>query len=442
MFKIWRNTLVVFLILIIVNMEMVASTQILSKNQINNDDVAVCVSENTILNVGGSGSDNYSSIQYAINLSNDGDIVFVWAASSPYFENIIIDKKIFLIGENKNNTIIDGRGIDTVLEIHHDGVTISGFTIKNSKKEWSNAGIVLFSDKNYIHDNIIMNTENGIYSYGLEDTIIENNIISKCENSGINISFSTNNTIKYNTFLNCDNFGIFTYDSLYNTVTDNFMNTVGVGVHLWYSFYNNISKNSIINTNTGLSFKFYSKNNTIINNIIKDSIDCGIELNFSFFNSLKNNVVENTNVGYKLFYSNENYIENNNIVSDCITGFDVIYSPDNIISGNTIKNNSYGIKFFSSSGNVIEHNFILGNTEIGLFFTDMNKNNRIYYNDFISNTKNAFFTNSVSNHWNQNYWDDWAGIGFYMIDGVFTFSEKSFHIPWVNIDFSPRDNPY
>jgi len=424
------------------NIEIVSSTQILSWNHINTNDREHSVSVNRILHVGGSGPGNYSRIQYAIDASNDGDTVFVWNVSSPYFENIMIDKQIFLIGENKNSTIIDGSGLGDVIIINTEGVTITGFTIKNSEKGWLNAGIILFSDKNYVYDNIIVNAENGIYSYDLDDTIIENNHISNCDNCGISIPFSSNNTIRYNTLLHCNNYGIFIYDSLYDTVTDNDISNSDVGIHLWYSFYNTISHNSVSNSNIGLRFCLYSKNNTVMNNVIKDSRDCGIDLNFSLWNHLNNNVIENANVGVTLYYSNGNVIENNNIITDGMIGFNITYSPDNIISGNRIQNNSYGMKFFSSANNTMEHNYIIGNDEIGILFTDGSNENRIHDNHFILNHKNAFFMNSMLNHWNQNYWDDWNGKGFYIINGKFYLSATIFSISWVNIDFSPRNEPY
>jgi hypothetical protein len=60
--------------------------------------------------VGGSGPGNYTSIQNAINQANNGDNIYVYDDSSPYYENLYIDKSISLIGENKDSTIIDGDG--------------------------------------------------------------------------------------------------------------------------------------------------------------------------------------------------------------------------------------------------------------------------------------------------------------------------------------------
>lgn len=423
-------------------MEIVSSTHILSSNQMNTNAVEYSISGNRTLYVGGSGVGNYSRIQNAIDASNDGDTVFVWDDSSPYFETINIDKKIMLIGENKNSTIIDGKGLADVIRIHAEGVTISGFTITNSKKEYLNAGIVLFSDNNCIQDNIIINAENGIYSYDLDNTTIENNLIRNCDNCGISTPFSSNNTIRYNTLLHCTEYGIFIYDSLHIVVTDNIINDAGVGIHLWFSFFNNISQNRVANSSIGLRFCLYSKNNTIMNNIIQDTRDHGIELNYSFYNTLCNNVVENTSIGFRLYYSHENVIEKNNIVTNCKVGFNVSYSPENRIIGNIIENNSFGMNFFASSYNSIEQNVIVGNTEIGLSLSERNTENRMYDNTFLLNNINAGFVNSVSNHWSQNYWDDWDGNGFYVINGVLYFGTGVFSIPWVNIDFSPRVETY
>ncbi|KAA0011596.1 MAG: hypothetical protein FE041_04135, partial [Thermoplasmata archaeon] len=84
-----------------------------------------------ILYVGGSSPSNYTSIQSAINDANDGDTIFVY--SGVYYENVVINKSITLIGENKETTIIDGSNSGDVVNITANGVTIEGFTIRNSR---------------------------------------------------------------------------------------------------------------------------------------------------------------------------------------------------------------------------------------------------------------------------------------------------------------------
>jgi len=60
------------------------------------------------LYVGGSGPNNYTTIQSAINDSTDGYTVFVYDDSSPYYENIIINNSIQLLGESKDTTVVNG----------------------------------------------------------------------------------------------------------------------------------------------------------------------------------------------------------------------------------------------------------------------------------------------------------------------------------------------
>jgi len=93
------------------------------------------------LYVGGSGPGNYSSIQEAIDDASDGDTVFVYDYSSPYVENLIVDKSISLIGEDKHMTVIDGNeneeGEADVIHIKADGVIVQGFTIQNGSLFWN-----------------------------------------------------------------------------------------------------------------------------------------------------------------------------------------------------------------------------------------------------------------------------------------------------------------
>ena len=67
---------------------------------VDNREKSIQLTDGNTLYVGGSGPGNYSRIQYAINNASDGDTVFVFDDSSPYFENLIIDVSINLIGEN------------------------------------------------------------------------------------------------------------------------------------------------------------------------------------------------------------------------------------------------------------------------------------------------------------------------------------------------------
>ena len=82
-----------------------------SKTKTTDNNPKITIS-GSILYVGGSGPNNYTNIQDAINDASDGDTIFVYDDSSPYDESIIIDKSIQLIGENKYSTVISGSKLD------------------------------------------------------------------------------------------------------------------------------------------------------------------------------------------------------------------------------------------------------------------------------------------------------------------------------------------
>ena len=106
-----------------------------------------------VLYVGGTGPGNYSKIQDAIDNASDGDTIFVYDDSSPYYENLVINKSIKLIGENRETTIIDGMEKGYVIKINAENITISNFKIRNgAPKKW---GIGIFSDNAKILNNII-----------------------------------------------------------------------------------------------------------------------------------------------------------------------------------------------------------------------------------------------------------------------------------------------
>jgi parallel beta-helix repeat protein len=88
----------------------------------------VCQNKKTLY-VGGSGDKNYSGIQSAIDAASSGDTIFVF--SGTYYEAVIVNKSVNLIGENKDNTILEGNCSRDIITIIADDVNITGFTIQN-----------------------------------------------------------------------------------------------------------------------------------------------------------------------------------------------------------------------------------------------------------------------------------------------------------------------
>jgi nitrous oxidase accessory protein NosD len=107
------------------------------------------------VNTTGSGG-AYISIQDAIDNASDIDTVFVY--NGTYYERIVVNKSISLVGEDRNNTTIDGEMTGNVILINVDGVILSGFTVTRGGNNNLEAGIKLENVQNcLIYNNTVIN---------------------------------------------------------------------------------------------------------------------------------------------------------------------------------------------------------------------------------------------------------------------------------------------
>ncbi len=213
-----------------------------------------------------SGEGNYSSIQSAIDEAEPGDTIFV--KNGVYYENIVIDKSIILIGENNTNTIIDGRSAGNVIKLNSNNIIIQNFTIQNSGIYFPNCGVNITSKYNNIINNIIKNNLYGIILYGSLNNTIINNIIKENKNCGIYISNSSFNNILNNRIIDHDFNGIGIYDKSNNNsiIKNNLLNNGYCGVNIKISYMNEIMMNNISNNYIGI--KNPSSTNIIADNYI------------------------------------------------------------------------------------------------------------------------------------------------------------------------------
>ncbi|MCK4614462.1 MAG: right-handed parallel beta-helix repeat-containing protein, partial [Thermoplasmata archaeon] len=139
------------------------------------------------------GGANFSKIRDAIDAANDGDTIQVYEGT--YYENIVVDKSVNLIGNGSANTTIDGGGHTNAVKITADGVNMSGFTVRNGAR-----GIKVESDHNHIFENNCSNNSNyGIFLYYSDSNILSNNTCSLNDQDGISLDHSDSNILKNNT---------------------------------------------------------------------------------------------------------------------------------------------------------------------------------------------------------------------------------------------------
>lgn len=193
---------------------------------------------------------NYATIQEAINAPQTVDGHTIHVDSGIYYEHVILDKSVSLVGENSETTIIDGNETGTVVTIDADNVKISNFTIQRSGTGGTESvGISITPLNNH---NI------------LSHNILRNNYF------GIGTIYSENNTFAYN---------------------DIFLNDFGIVL-------SSGSKNEIVIGNTISSNDYgiwceYSHDNSIIGNTILRNNQCGIRLNKSNSSRIYDNNFDN-----------------------------------------------------------------------------------------------------------------------------------------------------
>jgi len=201
----------------------------------------------------------YQYIQDGIDNADNGDTVFVYGGT--YYENVIINKSsINLVGENPVSTIIDSRGVGTVIHIagylgiFFENIKIEGFTIQNGS-----VGIyVSYSDNTIIYNNIVRDTRYGIRFWHTEDEFINDNII--IYNSwGIYFEFSDHSTIQGNYILNGDwGIGLVTSDQIdihHNEIKNNSNNGIVAAFELTKKEKIHIHHNNFIDNSGHATFE-------------------------------------------------------------------------------------------------------------------------------------------------------------------------------------------
>ena len=244
--------------------------------------------------------DPYPTIQAAINNASDGDTIEV--AAKIYYERIVVNKSVKLIGEDRQTTIIDGSKAGIIINMTVSNVQLTGFTIQNGG---SYVGIWVEDPSGKTITGVV-----------IEGNILTSNyvgvILSRCKG----IKISDNEFMK-------NQYGIRTTYSSFNIIRSNTINSsVFYGIHL-----HSRSENNTIEANTFMENKY------------------GIHLEWSNYNDIKTNTISSltSKNGYGIRLTSTSRTE---------------------ITANTIELNYRGIVLWeSSTDNIIYHNNFVDNTE-------------------------------------------------------------------------------
>jgi parallel beta-helix repeat protein len=235
---------------------------------------------------------SYATIQAAINAPQtmSGDLIAVDAGT--YYEHVVVNKSISLVGASRNNTIVDAGGTGNAITVNTANVTIEGFTVRNGVD-----GIYVEHADNFValKNNASFNV-GGVYVRYSHGCLIHRNIAGNNTDKGIFITNSSNFTASsnrvygtgpgYGLNANASTNGLIAL----NEVFENYFDGIGLGMN---------SRNCVVSANDvhdnvrcGLWLDDMAENNTfyhnnIINNAFKQVIaflpnrwDNGLEGNY------------------------------------------------------------------------------------------------------------------------------------------------------------------
>jgi len=313
------------------------------------------------------------TIQEAVDAANPEDIVLVSAGT--YYEYVLVNKTISLVGESRETTIIEGGYV----YVTADNVKIGEFSIQNGRGIFLNG-----SNGNIIHANRL--TSNFGFSAvslrGSSGNIISNNEILNNGGGGPGLAWG-------------DGIGSEYSDS--NLIVGNFIsNNVAFGITLISSDGNIVANNTLTENGIAGLDLVSSSGNIISDNVVASNGAGGVGIRYSTKNTIgRNQIFNNEGNGIGVTESKMNVIEEN-IIAENMIGIGIShFSANNTFVGNTLSKNLNGIKIHLSNGSIIHHN------------------------NFINNTKNApedVYPNV--NTWDDdypsggNYWSDYDGTDF------------------------------
>ena len=330
--------------------------------------------------------DDFPTIQEAVNNANEDDTIFV--RNGTYYENVVVNKTISLVGEDMEATVIDANYTGTAVNVTANYVNVTGFTFQHGEnpdpfdpvvKPWSG---ILIRKANYTHvsGNIIrQNGMWGVYVSRSNNCTVVNNTI--CENGwfGVDLDFSECCLI--------DN----------NTVSGNGVDAFGAMVAV------------------------AGGNNTLSNNLFVGNSE-GIWISHERYDLIKNNIVRSDSQFNLYLWVSYDCLVLDNVFADCYTGIREGFGGYNMICRNLITNNNIGIRY---------------ETEFRVWWY-----NSLYLNNFVNNTVQAMIPTTKNSTWDDgvkgNYWSDYTGID---LDGD-GIGDAPYIVSGDNLDNYPLMEPY
>ncbi len=324
-----------------------------------------------------------SSLQARLDAAQAGDTIFV--QTGVYEGNLVLDKRLVLIGQDE--PVLRGEGRGSCVVITADSCVLKGFVIERSGAMLvqEDAGVLVKSHGNAILQNTLRDVLFGIYLLHADDNLVADNTISGRKQLEVGERGS----------------GIHLWNSQRNRFAGNVITDVRDGFYIQNANYTMAERNEVFNVRYGLHY-MYADSNVFVRNKFYGNV-AGAAIMYSRGIRIRHNV----------FAHNRGFSSFGILLQDC---------HDSLADSNIIADNVVGVFFEASTNNVFRHNLIAGN-DVGLQMYQNSVGNVFTENNFIDNlnplrlvgkrTETFWSRNGRGNYWSayEGYDLDHDGIG-------------------------------
>ena len=313
------------------------------------------------------------TIQAAVDMAEDGDILRIKSGTYKEHDISIIDKSLTIIGEGL--PVIDAEMEGTAVSVRAENFSIEGLKIINVGRSHTNdfAGILVSNAKNFeIKNNRLDQVFFGILLERSSEGTVSGNIITSNAES---------------------------------------QSTSGNGVHIWKSEKITVKNNEVIGLRDGIYLEFVN-NSEIINNLCKDNLRYGLHFMFSDHDLYKGNIFENNGAGVAVMYSKfidmqENQFRKN--WGSASYGLLLKEINDSELKNNIFEDNTIAISADNTNRiDYIENEF--RNNGYAIRIRGAVYDNNFKRNNFLYNSFDVAYTGRLNNNkFINNYWSGYSG---------------------------------
>ena len=313
-----------------------------------------------------------SGLELAVQLAKDGDTIRVRAGTYTCTD-LAIEKPLTLIGES--GSVLDGLNEGYVLKLLQNNIRVKGFKIINSGRSYTKdfASIYVFkADSFHISEVEIVNPFFGI-------------LVEKSDHGSIRKVRIHGNALKED--------------------------DGGNGIHAWHCENLIIEKNEVSGVRDGIYLEFVD-HSKILQNHAYDNVRYGLHFMFSNHDQYLDNTFERNGAGVAVMFSKFIVMKQNRFLQNWGAAsygllLKEIYDAE-VISNEFIENTT--AIFIDGTTRINYRNNLIKQNGWGMKVAGGCYTNRIFENDFISNTFDISYNSKTNdNTFDGNYWSAYTG---------------------------------